>query len=132
MGDFDNYIEANKNLWDKLARIHHKSEFYDVAGFLKGGQTLDPVELEELPDLSGKKILHLQCHFGMDTLSLARLGAEITGVDFSPEAIELARELAEQHLNSPQEERHSERAPYYYDGAHCRSCGKLLDVCICK
>ncbi len=94
MGDFDNYMEANKDLWDKLARIHHKSEFYDVAGFLKGGQTLDPIELEELPDLSGKKILHLQCHFGMDTLSLARLGAEITGVDFSPEAIELARELS--------------------------------------
>ncbi len=86
-------MKANRNLWDKLARIHHKSEFYDVEGFLKGNQTLDPIELEELPDLSGKKLLHLMCHFGMDTLSLARLGADATGVDFSSEAIELANEL---------------------------------------
>ena len=86
-------MKANKELWDKLAKIHHKSEFYDVDGFLKGNQTLDPIELEELPDLSGKKLLHLMCHFGMDTLSIARLGAEATGVDFSHEAIELAKEL---------------------------------------
>lgn len=90
----DEYMKANKELWDKLAKIHHRSEFYDVEGFLKGNQTLDPIELEELPDLSGKKLLHLQCHFGMDTLSLARLGAESTGVDFSPDAIDLANELS--------------------------------------
>ena len=87
-------MKANKEMWDKLAKIHHKSEFYDVEGFLKGKQTLDPIELEELPDLSGKTLLHLMCHFGMDTLSLARLGAEVTGVDFSLEAIELARDLS--------------------------------------
>jgi 2-polyprenyl-3-methyl-5-hydroxy-6-metoxy-1,4-benzoquinol methylase len=90
----DEYMRVNKELWNKLAKIHQKSEFYDVEGFLKGKQTLDPIEIEELPDLSGKKILHLMCHFGMDTLSLARLGAEVTGVDFSSEAIELARELS--------------------------------------
>jgi SAM-dependent methyltransferase len=90
----DEYMNANKELWDKLAKIHHKSEFYDVEGFLKGNQTLDPIEIEEIPDLSGKKLLHLMCHFGMDTLSLVRLGAEATGVDFSSEAIELARELS--------------------------------------
>ncbi|MHA2024388.1 MAG: class I SAM-dependent methyltransferase [Candidatus Thorarchaeota archaeon] len=89
----DAFLKANRELWDKLASIHHKSEFYDVDGFLKGNQTLDPIELEELPDLSGKKLLHLQCHFGMDTLSLARLGAEVTGVDFSSEAIDLAKAL---------------------------------------
>jgi SAM-dependent methyltransferase len=91
----DEFLKANRELWDKLATIHHKSEFYDVEGFLKGKQTLDPIELEELPDLTGKKLLHLQCHFGMDTLSLARLGAEVTGVDFSSEAIELAKSLSE-------------------------------------
>ncbi|MFW9806444.1 MAG: class I SAM-dependent methyltransferase [Candidatus Thorarchaeota archaeon] len=88
------YMKANKELWDKLAKIHHKSEFYDVEGFLKGNQTLDPIELEELPNLTGKKLLHLQCHFGMDTLSMARLGADATGVDFSSEAIDLAKELS--------------------------------------
>jgi SAM-dependent methyltransferase len=90
----DEYMKANKELWDKLAKIHNKSEFYDVEGFLKGNQTLDSIELEELPDLVGKKLLHLQCHFGMDTLSLARLGADATGVDFSSEAIDLAKELS--------------------------------------
>lgn len=90
----DEYMNANKELWDKLTKIHHKSEFYNVEGFLKGNQTLDPIEIEELPDLSGKKVLHLMCHFGMDTLSLARLGADATGVDFSSEAIELAKELS--------------------------------------
>jgi SAM-dependent methyltransferase len=90
----DEYMKANKELWDKLAKIHHKSEFYDVEAFLKGNQTLDPIELEELPDIAGKKLLHLQCHFGMDTMSLVRLGADATGVDFSPDAIDLAKELS--------------------------------------
>ena len=92
----DEFLKANRELWDKLAPIHQKSEFYDVEGFLKGKQTLDPIELEELPDLNRKKLLHLQCHFGMDTLSLARLGADVVGVDFSSEAIELAKELSKE------------------------------------
>jgi 2-polyprenyl-3-methyl-5-hydroxy-6-metoxy-1,4-benzoquinol methylase len=90
----DEYMKANKELWDKLAKIHYQSKFYDVEGFLNGNQTLDQIELRELPDVSGKKLLHLMCHFGLDTLSLARLGAKVTGVDFSTEAIELARELS--------------------------------------
>ncbi|TET08310.1 MAG: class I SAM-dependent methyltransferase [Candidatus Thorarchaeota archaeon] len=90
----DEFLKANREVWDKLAKIHHESEFYDVEGFLKGNQTLDPIEIEELPDISGKKLLHLQCHFGMDTLSLARLGADVTGVDFSSEAIDLAKTLS--------------------------------------
>ncbi|MHA1863694.1 MAG: class I SAM-dependent methyltransferase [Candidatus Thorarchaeota archaeon] len=90
----DEYMDTNKELWEKLAKIHHDSEFYDVKGFLEGKQTLDPIEVDELPDLSGKKLLHLMCHFGMDTLSLARLGASVTGVDFSSEAIDLAKSLA--------------------------------------
>ncbi len=90
----DDYMNTNKELWDKLANIHHDSEFYDVKGFLEGKQTLDPIELEELPDLTGKHLLHLMCHFGMDTLSLARLGAQVTGIDFSSKAIDLATALA--------------------------------------
>lgn len=90
----DKFFKANRELWDKLASIHHKSEFYNVEGFLNGNLTLDPIEIEELPNLKGKKLLHLQCHFGMDTLSLARLGAEVTGVDFSSEAIQLAKSLS--------------------------------------
>ena len=91
----DEYMNTNKELWDKLAKIHYESDFYDVKGFLQGKPTLDPIELEELPDLRGKSLLHLMCHFGMDTLSLARLGATATGLDFSSEAIELATTLAE-------------------------------------
>ncbi|MGY5880961.1 MAG: class I SAM-dependent methyltransferase [Candidatus Thorarchaeota archaeon] len=90
----DDHMKTNRAMWDKYAKIHHKSEFYDVKGFLKGNQTLDPIEIDELPYLSGKKVLHLMCHFGMDTLSLARLGADVTGIDFSSEAIELAQELS--------------------------------------
>ncbi|MFX1482560.1 MAG: class I SAM-dependent methyltransferase [Promethearchaeota archaeon] len=91
----DKFLKTNRELWDILATIHHETEFYDVEGFLKGKQTLDPIEIDELPDLRGKSLLHLQCHFGMDTLSLAKLGAIATGVDFSSTAIELAKALSE-------------------------------------
>jgi len=87
------YFEANKKNWNERVSIHKKSKSYDVKGFLKGKSSLDSLELEELGDVKGKKLLHLQCHFGMSTLSLARMGAEVTGADFSDEAIELAREL---------------------------------------
>ncbi|MFW9959605.1 MAG: class I SAM-dependent methyltransferase [Candidatus Thorarchaeota archaeon] len=90
----DDFLKTNRELWDKLATIHHSSKFYDVEGFLGGKQTLDPVEIEELPNLAGKRLVHLMCHFGLDTLSLARLGARVTGVDFSSKAIDLARSLA--------------------------------------
>ena len=73
-----------------------RSEFYDVVGFKQGRCTLKSIELEELGDVSGKSLLHLQCHFGMDTLSWARLGANVTGVDFSDEAIAQARSLSEE------------------------------------
>lgn len=90
----DEYLNTNRELWDALARTHFDSDFYDVKGFLDGKQTLDPIELEELPNLSGRTILHLMCHFGLDTLSLARLGGSVTGVDFSEQAISLARSLS--------------------------------------
>ncbi|MDA3887155.1 MAG: class I SAM-dependent methyltransferase [Candidatus Delongbacteria bacterium] len=90
------YFDTNKKNWNERVGIHKKSEFYDVEGFLKGKSSLKSLELAELGDVKGKKILHLQCHFGMDTLSLARMGADVTGVDFSDKAIELAKILNEE------------------------------------
>lgn len=87
------YLSINKTLWDSRTDVHIDSKFYDVAGFLAGRNTLNDIELQLLGDVSGKSILHLQCHFGLDTLSLARLGAKVTGVDFSEKAIAKANEL---------------------------------------
>ena len=92
--DQKGYMQANRDLWNEWTPIHERSELYDVAGFKAGRCTLRSVELEELGDVTGKSLLHLQCHFGMDMLSWARRGAKVTGVDFSEKAIELARSLA--------------------------------------
>lgn len=89
------YFEFNQKRWNERVNINSKSKFYDLEGFLKGKSSLLPVEVKELGDIKGKKILHLQCHFGMDTLSLAKKGAIVTGVDFSHEAIKLANKLSE-------------------------------------
>ncbi|WP_411150919.1 class I SAM-dependent methyltransferase [Streptomyces sp. A30] len=94
----DDGLALNRALWDQRARIHGSSptdRFYDVEAFLAGRQTLYAIERELAGDVTGKDLLHLQCHFGMDTLNWARLGARVTGVDFSPAAIERARLLAE-------------------------------------
>ena len=85
---------ANQKLWDAWTAVHAEGEFYDVAGFRQGGVRVRPYEVAALGDVTGKTLLHLQCHFGLDTLSWARLGAVVTGVDFSPASIRLARELA--------------------------------------
>lgn len=77
-----------------MVDAHVCSEFYDVEGFKKGRSTLDKITLEGAGDVCGKSLLHLQCHFGLDTLSFARLSARVTGVDFSPKAIDHARILA--------------------------------------
>lgn len=90
----NDYIDANRKLWDTWTALHVDSEFYDVEGFRRGDRTLQKVDCEELGDVTGRRLLHLQCHFGLDTLSLARMGAEVTGTDLSPAAIEKARELA--------------------------------------
>ena len=90
----DSYLNANREAWDELARIHVNSPFYDLEGFRNGVTSLRPIELEELGPVEGKDLLHLQCHFGLDTLSWARLGARTTGVDFSTEAISLAKQIA--------------------------------------
>lgn len=89
-------MEANRRHWDEVVPLHAASRFYDVESFLKGRSSLLPVERAEVGDVSGKSLLHLQCHFGMDTLSWARLGAEATGVDYSGEAIRKAMRLSEE------------------------------------
>jgi len=90
----EEYYETNKRRWNELVDIHAKSNEYDLENFIAGKNSLHRVELEKLGDVKGKRLLHLQCHFGLDTISWARLGAKVTGVDFSETAIELAREIA--------------------------------------
>jgi 2-polyprenyl-3-methyl-5-hydroxy-6-metoxy-1,4-benzoquinol methylase len=91
----DAYLEENKKRWDELVPVHAGSRFYDVDGFLAGRCALLPIEVRELGELvNGRSLVHLQCHFGLDTLSWARRGARVTGVDFSPRALEEARSLA--------------------------------------
>ena len=93
MEQYQKYFEANKELWNQRTVVHKKSSFYDLPSFLAGKSSLREIELNEMGNISGKKILHLQCHFGMDTLSLARMGAKVVGVDFSGVAIEEAKKL---------------------------------------
>ncbi|MFX0151220.1 MAG: class I SAM-dependent methyltransferase [Candidatus Hodarchaeota archaeon] len=87
------YIDANRKRWDELAEVHYKGEGYNVKEFIKGCISIGDIELHEVGDVKEKQLLHLQCHFGKDTLSWARLGAIVTGVDFSSRAIELANQL---------------------------------------
>ncbi len=89
------YFEANQKMWDEFAKLHYDSKTYKTKEFLDGETTLNSIEREEVGDVKGKTLLHLQCHFGLDTLSWAREGAIVTGVDFSSEAINLARKLGE-------------------------------------
>ncbi len=80
------HVKSNQEMWDALTEINAASEYYDVEGFKHGKCTLQKIEREELGDVAGKSLLHLQCHFGVDTMSWARLGAKVTGADFSQKA----------------------------------------------
>jgi len=84
------YLEVNRKLWNERTQHHVDSEFYDNTSFIAGRNTLNDIELRLLGDVKDKKIIHLQCHFGQDTLSLARMGASVTGVDLAEDAIETA------------------------------------------
>jgi 2-polyprenyl-3-methyl-5-hydroxy-6-metoxy-1,4-benzoquinol methylase len=86
---------ANRALWNARVPHHLSSRMYDVEGFVAGRNSLTVIELELLGDVKGKDILHLQCHFGQDTLCLARMGARVTGLDISDAALAEARKLAE-------------------------------------
>lgn len=91
----NSYIDINRELWNNRVDSHYKSDFYNVQGFIEGKTSLNPIELPLIGDPKGQSVLHLQCHFGQDSISLARMGANVTGVDLSDKAIEKARELAE-------------------------------------
>lgn len=93
----DNLLtESNRRMWDERAAVHRadRTGFYAIETFRRGGDVLMPIEAGEIGDIKGQTLLHLQCHIGLDTLSLARRGAVVTGVDFSGEAIATARGLA--------------------------------------
>jgi 2-polyprenyl-3-methyl-5-hydroxy-6-metoxy-1,4-benzoquinol methylase len=97
-----NYLDINRQGWNERTRQHVKSAFYDVPGFVAGNCSLNEIELSELGDVNGKSLLHLQCHFGMDSLSWARRGATVTGIDLADEAIAYARQLSAR-INLPVE-----------------------------
>jgi SAM-dependent methyltransferase len=89
------WLATNRSLWNGWTRLHERSPFYDVDAFRRGASTLGPVERALVGDVAGRTLLHPQCHFGLDTISWARLGARAVGGDLSDEAIALARRLAD-------------------------------------
>ena len=90
------YKEINKKSWNEKVDIHVKSDFYDNENFKSGKCSLNQIELDILEDVKGKSILHLQCHFGQDSISLSRRGAHVTGVDISDKAIHTAEQMADE------------------------------------
>jgi 2-polyprenyl-3-methyl-5-hydroxy-6-metoxy-1,4-benzoquinol methylase len=92
----DEFRAANRRNWDERVAIHRRDTtgFYGVEQFLAGEKRLYPIDSGELGEIAGKRLIHLQCHFGLDTLIPAREGAVATGLDFSPAAIAEARRLA--------------------------------------
>jgi SAM-dependent methyltransferase len=93
-GDAVDWRGLNRSNWDDRVPIHLASEFYDLDGFRAGASSLRPFEVAEAGDVAGKRLVHLQCHVGLDTLSWARNGALVTGLDFSEPAVNAARWLA--------------------------------------
>jgi SAM-dependent methyltransferase len=91
----EQWREVNRALWDERVPIHAEGQFYDLDGFVAGRSSLRPFELAEVGSVSGLTLIHPQCHMGLDTLSWAREGARVTGLDFSEPAITVARGLAE-------------------------------------
>lgn len=90
------YTGINRKWWNSVAPVHAASKFYNLASFKKGKTSLQSIEIQEVGDVRGKTLLHLLCHFGMDTLSWGRRGAVVTGVDLSDNAIRLAKKISRQ------------------------------------
>ena len=93
-GDGVDWRALNRANWDDRVPVHLGSSFYDLAGFRAGSSTLQPFEVSEVGDVAGRRLVHLQCHIGLDTLSWARRGAQVSGLDFSAPAIDAASALA--------------------------------------
>jgi SAM-dependent methyltransferase len=94
----DHYRETNRANWDSRVDSHYASELYGAGKFIADPAHIGSVvrfDADKVPDVKGKRLLHLQCHIGTDTLGWARLGAEVTGVDFSEKSIEAARRLSD-------------------------------------
>ncbi len=90
------HVSVNRQNWESRVAVHVGSKFYDVAGFVQARKPrLDSIALAEVGEVAGRDLLHLQCHIGIDTLSWALLGAKATGVDFSPAALEVGRDIAQ-------------------------------------
>jgi SAM-dependent methyltransferase len=96
MKDLSRQFEANKEAWNLRTPYHVRSDFFAVASFKKSATSLRSIEIEELGNIEGKTLLHLMCHFRQDTLSLARMEAKPTGIDFSEKAVAFARKLADE------------------------------------
>ena len=94
MTEGDERIAANRVLWDRWTAVHERSEYYDLEAFRAGEERLTAFEVAEVGDVAGKRLVHLMCHMGLDTLSWARRGAKVTGLDLSERSIEVARGLA--------------------------------------
>jgi SAM-dependent methyltransferase len=94
MSDPKQQVESNRALWNKWTAVHLESDFYHVDTFKSGDNRIRDYEIAEVGDVTDKELLHLQCHFGLDTLSWARLGARVTGIDYSEAAIAAAQTLA--------------------------------------
>src|SRR5262245_56096106 len=90
----EDWLETNRANWDERVAYHLEAPSYDLNDLPQGKGRLHPIEQREIGDVRGKRILHLQCHFGRDTLTLAQQGADVVGLDFSPPAILAARRLA--------------------------------------
>jgi SAM-dependent methyltransferase len=92
----EDHFEVNRQTWNEKVKIHSKSEMYNLEAFKNGKSSLMSYELKALGDVKGKSLLHLQCHFGQDTMSWSRLGAKCVGVDLSNDGIKLATALNEE------------------------------------
>ncbi|WP_322760611.1 class I SAM-dependent methyltransferase [Frankia sp. Cr2] len=96
MPDVDGYLASNRDLWDEWADVHAKGDWYDIDSVRRGADKLRPYEVQEVGDVKGLTMLHLQCQIGTDSVAWARRGATVTGVDFSPRAVEIANSLAKE------------------------------------
>ena len=93
MNTNNKFFDTNRATWNKKVSIHANSDMYDMQAFKNGKSSLMSYELDALGDVNEKTLLHLQCHFGQDTLSWSRMGANCVGVDLSDEGIKLAKQL---------------------------------------
>ena len=87
--------ESNRAHWDALAAVHGQDDYYDADALVAGADSLTEAESAAVGEVDGLEVLHLQCHIGFDSISLARRGARVTGADFSPASLAKARGLAE-------------------------------------